>query len=308
MKLFQSLILRVATFVFGSLVTVLPRKVELLFGKYIGKIIYLVGYRKNVSLKNIQNCFPELGKNEHLNLYKKNYEHLGVLLLELLHFFSPVKAHYKNYVLKNSVFKGIDNWKAVQAKGKGAIFITSHLGNWEIMVAAGALQGIPITMITKHLKPEWLHQKITGARASVGIKAAYEPRTLPAIMRALRANEAIGFVMDQYAGPPIGIPVKFFGVEVSTLAAVGTLLSRTNTAVLPVVSYRDSSGILHVEIEPEIEVGNFLLEGDQSNRADIQKTTQFLASHVESWVRKFPEQWLWTHRRFKNVVWPSDLS
>lgn len=308
MKFLQSLILRVFTFIFGLFVTLLPRRLELILGKGMGTIIYLIGYRKKVSKENIKNCFPKLSNEEQELLFRKNYQHLGVLLLELLHFFSPFKSHYKNYVLKNSKFSGLENWHAVQKKNKGAIFIASHLGNWEIMVAAGAIQGIPITMITKHLKPEWLHKQIENTRSSVGVKAAYEPRTLPAIMRALRNNEAIGFVMDQYAGPPIGIPVKFFGVEVGTLAAVGTLLSRTNTSVLPVFSYRDENGILHVEIEPELDVGNFLPENEQSNRADIQKTTQFLAAHVESWVRKFPEQWLWTHRRFKNVVWPTDLS
>ncbi len=249
-----------------------------------------------------------MSEMEKIKLLNNNYEHLGILLLELMHFLSPFKSHYRSYVSKNSKLTGIENWKNVHAKGKGAIFITSHLGNWEIMVAAGALAGIPITMITKYLKPEWLLKMIESTRASVGIKAAYEPRTLPTIMRALRANEAIGFVMDQYAGPPIGIPVKFFGVEVGTLAAVGTLLSRTNTSVLPVYSYRDRKGILHVNIEPEMEIGSFVLDKDSANRADIQKTTQILASHVESWVRKFPEQWLWTHRRFKNVVWPSKLS
>lgn len=308
MKFLESIILRFFTFIFALFVTFLPRKVELCIGKGLGIVIYSIGYRKKVSKKNIKNCFPNLTEIEQNQLIKKNYQHLGVLLLELLHFFSPFTLHYKKYVLKNSIFTGIENWHAAQKKNKGAIFIASHLGNWEIMVASGALNGIPITMVTKHLKPEWLHKQIESTRSSVGVKATYEPRTLPAIMRALRNNEAIGFVLDQYAGPPIGIPVKFFGVEVGTLAAVGTLLSRTNTAVLPVFSYRDENGILHVEIEPEIDVGNFLLDIEQSNRADIQKTTQFLATHVESWVRKFPEQWLWTHRRFKNVVWPTDLS
>jgi KDO2-lipid IV(A) lauroyltransferase len=164
-----------------------------------------------------------------------------------------------------------------------------------MMVAAGAMSGMPLTMVTKHLKPEWLHKKVEASRLSVGVKGAYEPRTLPVVMRALRDGASVGFVMDQYAGPPIGIPVPFFGVKVGTLAAVGTLANRTGAAVVPVKTYRDEKGVVHVCVEPMIEM---------PQDSDDEATTARLAAKVEQWVREYPAQWLWVHRRFKNVVWP----
>ena len=153
--------------------------------------------------------------------------------------------------------------------------------------------GIPLTIVTRHIKPEWLLKKVEASRLSVGVRAAYQPRTLPTIMKALRKGESVAFVIDQYTAPPSGLKVRFFGVEVDTLGAVGPLAQRTGAAVLPVLTYRDEQGIVHTCIEPELELGEAV--------NDQQKTTQILADKVESWIRAYPTQWLWVHRRFKNV-------
>ncbi len=310
MNVLSSACLRVLIFAAGFTVTFLPRKAELVLGRALGSLIRFAGYRTAVSRENVRRCFPELDESARARLLKKNYGHFGILMLELLHLFSPFKRHYRSYVARNSRIEGLENWERARAKGRGAVFVASHLGNWELMVAMGALNGVPVTMVTKHLKPEWLHRIAQRARESTG-QPLYSGRlTRPAVVRALRACKAVGFMMDQYAGPPIGIPVKFFGVEVGTLAAVGTLVSRTGTAVVPAVTRRDKSGVMHVRIEPELEIGKFVLDREQSDsqKADVRRTTELLARKVEDWVRENPEQWLWTHRRFKNVVWPRELA
>jgi KDO2-lipid IV(A) lauroyltransferase len=166
--------------------------------------------------------------------------------------------------------------------------------------AAVGLNGVPITIVTRNVKPPWFLKKVEEIRLSVHTKAAYEPRTLPALMRALRNGESVGFVIDQYAPPPMGVKVKFFGVEVDTLAAVAPLALRTGAAVVPTGARRDADGIIHVKVEPEIHFGKDL--------EDPVKVTQALANKVEAWIREEPSQWLWGHRRFKNVSWPDDLN
>jgi KDO2-lipid IV(A) lauroyltransferase len=133
------------------------------------------------------------------------------------------------------------------------------------------------------------------ARLSVGVKAAYQPRTLPTIMKALRAGESVGFVLDQYAPSPMGVPVVFFGARVDTLAAVGSLAERTGAAIIPVLQRRKADGRVHISIEPELVLG--------TARNDPREATQILASKVETWIRLNPVEWLWGHRRFKNAVW-----
>lgn len=301
MSLWLSALLRVVLFFAGLGVTLMPRRLERALGPSFGRFLLKLGRRRReVAAENIRRCFPKLSENEREQMLRRNYEHYGLLALEILHLFSPVPGHYRRYAAKNSVLEGFENWKKANDLGKGVLFVSSHLGNWELMVAAGAMGGIPLTMVTKHLKPEWLHRKIEASRLTTGVRGAYEPRTLPAVMRALRNKESVGFVMDQYAGPPIGIPVEFFGVKVGTLAAVGTLAQRTGAAIIPVKTFRDEKGVVHVCIEPMMDLSSFA--------SDEEKTTELLAGKVEDWVRQYPDQWLWIHRRFKNVVWPEQLS
>lgn len=297
MAIWQSALLRVVLFTAGMAVSLLPRFFELRMGPRLGRFLLSIDRRRSaVARENIRGCFRGLGAEEHERLLRRNFEHYGILVLELLHLFSPLPGHYRRYALRVTRLEGFENWRRANDQGRGVLFVASHLGNWEMMVAAGALGGIPLTMVTKHLKPEWLHRKVEASRLSVGVKGAYEPRTLPAVMRALRNRESVGFVMDQYAGPPIGIPVPFFGVKVGTLAAVSTLAQRTGAVIVPVKTYRDERGVVRVCVEPAMELGELI--------KSEEKTTEVLSGKVEDWVRQFPEQWLWIHRRFKNVVWP----
>lgn len=296
MPLWQSaplwLVLNAAALAVG----LLPRRLELALGRALGRLALRVDpKRRRIAEENLSRCLPDRPPEARRRLLEANYEHYGVLALELLHMFSPLPGHYRRYARRIAVLEGFEHWKRASDKGKGLIFASCHLGNWEMMVAMGALHGIPLTMVTRHLKPEWLHRRVERARLSVAVKAAYQPRTLPTLMRALRNGESVGFVIDQYAPPPMGVPARFFGATVDTLGAVGPLAQRTGAAVVPVSTRRDEDGIVHVVIEPELDLGEAL--------ADQRRSTQALADRVEAWIRACPEQWLWVHRRFKNAAW-----
>lgn len=296
-----SAVLRLALGAVGLAVSALPRRAEVALGSALGIFILVTRlHRAGVARENLRRCYPSMDEKAREALLRAQFRHLGILILELLHLFSPLPGHYRRYVARIGVLEGLENWRAAHDKGKGVIFVSAHMGNWEVMVGQGALGGIPLTMVTKLLKPAWLHRKIESSRLSLGVKGAYEPRTLPTVMRALRAGESVGFVMDQYAGPPIGIPVPFFGVEVGTLAAVSVLVERTGAKVVPVSATRERDGLVHVRIEPELDLS--------AVAQDNALCTAQLTAHVEQWVRARPEQWLWTHRRFKNVVWPGEVT
>lgn len=290
MKHWQSAALRILH-VFGLFVTFLPRRVELTLGPWLGRFLLKIIKRRGVALENIGRCFPGYAAADRECLLRQNFEHYGILVLELLHLFSPIPGHYFRYAKANTKLYGLEHWKRAHDLGKGVLFVSSHLGNWELMVAAGALNGIPLTMVTKHLKPEWLHKKIEASRLSTGARGAYEPRPLPVILKAFRNKESVGFVLDQYAGPPIGVPVKFFGIEAGTLAAVSTLAQRTGASVIMAKTHRDAKGLIHVSLQPMVDLKAVI--------EDAGKTTELLVSHIEGWIREYPSQWLWIHRRFK---------
>ena len=290
-------LLRAVLFGAGTVATLMPRRLELTLGPLLGRLaLRLDRKRSRIARDNIRLCLPALDDAAAAALLRSNYEHYGTLALELLHLFSPLPGHYCRYARRVMRLHGYEHWKRAQGGGKGVIFVSSHLGNWEMLAAAGGLNGMEPTMVTRRTKPEWLRAKLRSARAELGVREVYDPRTLPAVLKALRRGESVGFVIDQYAAPPSGIPVRFFGVEVDTLSAVGPLAGRTGAAVVPATSRRQADGLVHVTIEPAMELGPAL--------SDPAATTQALAAKVEQWIRETPEQWLWVHRRFKNLRAP----
>jgi KDO2-lipid IV(A) lauroyltransferase len=297
--LWQSAPLRALIFLAGLAVTPLPRRWELTLGALLGRLaLHLAPTRRKIAQDNIRHCLPELDGAARERLLKENFEHYGILALELLHMFSPFPGHYREYVRRVARLEGFHHWRRADSKGKGVLFVSAHLANWELMTAAGAMAGIPLTMVTRHLKPEWLHLLIDAARRSVKVKAAYLPDTLTAILRSLRKGESLGFVLDQYAHPPVGVKVPFFGVEVDTLGAVPPLSLRYGTPIVPVRQIRDKNGFVRILIEPELDLGDA--------KENAIQGTAVLAAMVEHWIRANPDQWLWAHRRFKYVEWPSD--
>ncbi len=292
--------LRVLLFAVGAAATALPRRFELWAGPRLGRLLLSVdGRRRRIAYDNIRRCLPELGEKGWRDLLERNYEHYGILVFELMHLFSPMRGHYRRYALSIMRLHGFENWKSAHDRGKGVLFASSHLGNWEMIAAAG--NSMSLTMVTRRNKPEWFRKKLESARAELNIREAYDPRTLPIILKALRKGESVGFVVDQYAPPPAGVAVKFFGAPVHTLSALGPLAQRTGAAILPVSSYRDGVGLIHVVIEPELRL-------DPAVKEDPAASTQILASKVEEWIRQRPEQWLWLHRRFKNVEWAAEAA
>ena len=296
----QSLPLRVLLGTLGFGASLLPRRAELAAGRGLGRVVHRLGlFKRRTVDENLRLCYPELSDAARRDLARRNFEHYGILFFETLHFFTPGSGHYRRYVASVGRLEGREHWEKAHAKGKGVIFFSAHRGCWEVAGAAAALSGIVATVVTTVLTPRWLHDKITAGRAETGISAAFHPGSMPAVLRALRRGETVVFMNDQYAHPPMGVPARFFGHRVDTLAVVGPLAKRTGAAVLPIGTVRGPDGVTTARIEPEL---------DLSGAADAEAATQIVATHVEGWVRAAPEQWLWMHRRFKNIHPPEGVS
>jgi KDO2-lipid IV(A) lauroyltransferase len=289
-----ALLLRVPTHGLGLFVAALPRSWECALGRFLGRVAMRVDpKRRKIAEENIRRCLPELGPKGWKKLLRANYEHYGVLVLELAHMFTPLEGHWPAYVKRVTRVEGLrENWDGPHARGKGELFCSAHLANWEFAAAAGALGGMGVTIVTRKLKPQWLHEWMEKVRLSAGVQCAYQPRTVPTVMKRLRDGEGVVFVMDQYMPPPMGEPTRFFGVMVDTLAAIAPLARRTGAAILPVRQIRERNGLVRILVDPEVALSD-------DDKADNQR----LADMVESWIRAVPGQWLWAHRRFKHVDW-----
>lgn len=288
-----AVLLRIPVHGVGLLVACMPRSWEMALGAFLGRFALALNTRHvRVARENLSRCLPELSDAERARILTANYEHYGRMVLELSHMFAPVPGHFRRYVVANVSVEGYEHWTKAAARGKGVLFLGSHLANWEFAAAVGAIREMPITIVTRKLKPQWLHDWMERTRLSVGVRAAYQPRTIPTVMKALRDNGGVVFVMDQYMPPPMGEPMRLFGVMVHTLAAITPLARRTGAAILPVLPMRMPDGRVRIIIEPEIELV-----------ADDKAGNQLLADRVEKWMRENPEQALWAHRRFKDVDW-----
>jgi len=289
-----ALLLRVPLHGLGLFVWALPRSWELAIGRALGRVGLLVDRkRRAIAEENLRRCLPELDAAARRELLRRNYEHYGILLLELGHLMTPWPGHWRGYVRRVTRLEGLEHWKKANDKGHGVLLCSAHLANWELMAAAGALGGVPLTITTRVLKPEWLYRWFEKTRLSTGVACAYQPHTMPTVLRGLRQRRSVGFVLDQYMVPPMGQKLRFFGVEVDTLGVVAPLARRTGAAIITIKQIREDDGLVRVIIEPERP-----LEGSDT------EVNQALTDHVERWIRETPAQWLWAHRRFKNVVWP----
>ncbi len=278
----------------GLFASLLPRRAEVALGRALGRLVFRAKlFKRGVVEANVARCFPRLDGSSRLSLIKRNYEHYGVLLFEFMHYFSPIPGHWRRYVPTAARVEGLEHWQKALARGKGVIIFCSHMGSWETAASAAGLAGVQSTIVTTVLTPRWLHDKITACRASVGLSAAFHPGSMVAVMKTLRRGGTVAFMNDQYAMPPMGLPVVFFNTRVDTLSVVGPLAKRTGAAVVPFCTFRDPDGTTVARFEPEFDLGE--------NPGDPEAATQRVAGRVESWVRAHPEQWLWMHRRFKNV-------
>lgn len=269
-----------------------PRWLRRAWVEGIARFLNALEWRGKVIRQNFSIAFGEQQKVSLLDAYRQ----MAHLVVEILMLLGPLRHFIKN----ESELLGVEHWQEAIAQGKGALFLSSHVGNWEVMSGTGAMKGkMDLLIVTKRLKPEWLHHAIEKGRLACGYRGTYEPRTMKDILAQLKKKLTVGFVLDQYAGPPVGIRVPFFGVPVGTHSVVALVAKRSGAPVLPVVNYRLPDGRFRVIIEPPLE---WIANGDPEK--EIALNTAHYTAVIERHVKTYPKQWLWTHHRFKGDLSP----
>ena len=189
-------------------------------------------------------------------------------------------------------FKGLENMDRALEKKRGVCLISLHLGNCDLAGVLLAMKGYQLVVISKVFKTQWLNKAWFGLRERVGIKFIPPRNSSYAILKALKGNKVVAFVMDQFMGPPIGGKVKFFGHETGAALGLSVMAQRSQAPVIPVYIFRDERGETHLHVEPEIP---FVGEGDGA----CAQMTQVYTDWVEEKVKERPEHWMWLHRRWK---------
>jgi KDO2-lipid IV(A) lauroyltransferase len=271
---------------------VLPRSVARGAGILLGRLAYYVHPRlRRAGRRNLQLAFPEKAARERRTILKGVYTSLGRLLAEF--------CLFPYYTVRNSsqvaVYQGIENFETAQQRGKGVLLLTAHFGGWEVGSFFHSLQGHPIVIVVRPLDNPYVDDLVTKYRTLHGNKIIGKQDFARGLLTAMRANETVGILMDTNMTPPQGVFVPFFGIPACTAIGVARVALHTGAAVVPAFTVWDSKvGKYRVQFDPALELAS---SGDAD--ADAIANTALFNRVIESYIRKYPDQWLWVHRRWK---------
>ena len=270
----------------------LPRPASHALGMGIGKLAYWLHPRlRQVGMRNLALAFPEKSIAERRGILRGVYRSLGRLLAEV--------AKFPDYTLENvhrfAVHDGLENYLAARDRGKGVLFMTAHLGGWEIGSFVQSLYGYWLNIVARKLDNPLLERWVRRRRELHGNRMHDKDEYARGLLVAMKRGETVGVLMDTNMTPPQGAFVNFFGIPACTALGVARVAMHTGAAVVPAFTLWDEElGKYRLHIEPAIPT---VSTGD--DEADAIANTQNYTAALERAVRANPDQWLWVHRRWK---------
>lgn len=276
---------------FSRLLRKIPRSVHSALGRLIGRLWFDVfRIRRRVILENLRLAFPHWSEDEIVRTGRRAMENLGRSIADVLclPFFDGewLDLHIET--------EGAENLHKALAKGKGVICLGLHLGSGDFSIASLNYLGFKVHLITKSFKNRALNRFWFHVREKHGTRLIADRKSGFDILKALKKNEIVIFVLDQFMGPPLGVKTRFFGHETGTASGMALLVSRTQAPVVPCYSYFNERGKVVNVFESEIPFQDF---GDRERT--IVGMTQVYTDKIEEIVRRYPDQWMWVHRRWK---------
>jgi Kdo2-lipid IVA lauroyltransferase/acyltransferase len=270
----------------------LPRPLARAFAIGIGQAVYLLHVRlRRVGMRNLALAFPEKSEAERARILRGEFTSLGRQLAEVCQFPRYTRENIDNVV----VYDGLENYEQAYARGKGVLFVTAHFGGWELSAFAHSLHGHWLHVVMRPMDNPYLDRLIESYRTMYGNKTVGKDDFVRGLLAAMKAGETVGILMDTNMTPPQGVFVDFFGIPACTASGLARIALRTDAAVVPGFTIWDESlGKYRLRFDPAVEL---VRTGDLE--ADIVANTQKFTKVIEDYVRKYPEQWLWVHRRWK---------
>lgn len=189
--------------------------------------------------------------------------------------------------------KGMEHYELADKKGKGVVFVACHLGAFEFQITSMALRKFNFMVIGTPLKDKRLNDLMWKHRNKNGTNYVERDKATFPMLKVLKAGGCVALLIDQDTKVKSTF-VDFFGIPASTPVGVALMAMKTGAAVLPAFSHLGEDGLQHIEILPEIPMH---LTGNEE--ADIQYNTQVYSICIEERIRKYPDQWVWMHQRWK---------
>ena len=270
----------------------LPRGLADQIGWGIGHLAwpFVTKKRKTLAITQVKTCLG-VSEAEAARIAKASAVRFGPMLMEVLRF-PVIERHIGDYV----AIEGLPYLQKALAEGTGGIIATAHSGNWELMGGAFAQAGIPLVGVAEQQRDQGADRFMIEMRTLIGMHITYKSGVRE-MFDMMAKNWMIGLIMDQDPSVKDGVLVKFFGQATNYLTGAAGMGRFRTVPIFPAFMHRDDKTGRHTLIvSPPI-----YCERTKDKRADIQRTTQQLATLTEQHIRKFPEEWFWLHDRWKSV-------
>jgi Kdo2-lipid IVA lauroyltransferase/acyltransferase len=270
----------------------LPRPWARLSSDALAWLVYrTLGRLRRVGRRNLELAFPSLPPPSAEEILRGVYRHLGWQLVEFCRMPSYTRENTRDWIRT----EGEENYLAAQARGKGVLVLTGHLGAWELSSFYHSLIGHPMGMVIRRLDNRLLDDYVNSIRCLHGNRVLHKDDFARGLLTAMRAGETVGILMDTNMTPPQGEFVPFFGRLACTASGLARVALRTRAAVVPGFMVWEAHERKYVlRFGPELV---FRRTGDPE--ADVLEATAQCNRVLEAWIRRYPDQWLWIHRRWK---------
>jgi KDO2-lipid IV(A) lauroyltransferase len=271
---------------------VLPRPLARALGIVLaGAVYHLHGRLRKVGLRNLEIAYPDMPARERRRIVRGVFVSLGRQLAEFCRF----PRYTRENISQVAVYEGFENFDAAERRGKGVLLLTAHIGGWEIGSFAHSIYGHKLRIVVRALDNPYLDRIVERYRTLHGNTTFEKQDFARGLISAIRAEETVGLLMDQNMTPPAGVFVDFFGVPACTASGIARVALRTDASVVPAFTIWDATlRKYRITFAPPLALAR---SGDDER--DVAEATQQFTTVIEEYVKKYPDQWLWVHRRWK---------
>ena len=269
----------------------LPLETSMKFGKSVGKF-FAKRFPKlqKTARKNLEIALPELSDEEKEKIVYGTFESLGRHLGFVSHF-----KKFQHEDIRNLVeVAGREHFDRARETGRGVLFFTGHFGSWEVFNLLPPAFGFGMNILVRRIDNPLVENFVDKMRTRFGSVTLDKTKSARTMFRALERGELLGILADLNVQEKEGVFVNFFGVPASTTTSIAKLALKTGAIVLPAFAvWEEEKQKYVVYIEPPIEY-----EESDHSAENVRNLTQKITTTVERYVRRYPEQWLWIHKRW----------
>ncbi len=246
---------------------------------------------RRAAIFNLSLAFPDWSDAQRRGVIRRMIRQVGWMAAE----FSQFPKYTRKNIEKIVVLDGYENFDAARRRGKGVLFLTGHMSAWELAPFAHALYGHPLHFLVRPIANQRVDALINRYRCLSGNQPIEKNKSARSILRILGDGGTVGILSDHNTVLEESVFVDFFGIPASTTSGLARIALRTDAAVVPgFLSWDSARRKYRLRFEPAIELAR---TGDEEN--DVRENTARFTKAIEDYVRAFPDQWLWVHKRWK---------